>query len=130
MCDQELEKFTDLEHFDSFLKVMSFYHTERCEHNDCSQCEHNDCSQCFFVLNLRYLYTENRIQQKDSVETLKNYCRMRKMQFMCTRLFIYRLALAEIEKQRIELEKSFNRMLQIWNNTKSEVPSSLPNIQK
>ena len=122
MCEQELKKFTDLEHFDSFLKVMFFYHTERCEHND--------CSQCFFVLNLRYLYTENRIQQKDSVETLKNYCRMRKMQFMCTRLFIYRLALAEIEKQRIELEKSFNRMLQIWNNTKSEVPSSLPNIQK
>ena len=120
MCEQELEKFADLEHFDSFLKVMSFYHTERCEHDD--------CSQCFFVLNLRYLYTEHRAQQKDSVEALKNYCRMRKMQFMCARLFIHRLA--EIEKQRTELEKSFNRTLQIWNNTKSNMPSPLPNIQK
>ena len=50
------------------------------------------------------------------------------MQFMCARLSIHRLA--EIEKQRIELEKSFNKTLQIWNNTKTTQPRPLPNIEK
>ena len=41
--ERELEEFTNLEKFDTFLKVLSFYHTERCENDD--------CSQTFFVLN-------------------------------------------------------------------------------
>lgn len=59
MLEKELEEFANPDKFDTFLKNLTFYHTERCEHDD--------CSQFFFVLNLRYLYTEH---------TVKNYCRM------------------------------------------------------
>ena len=38
---------------------------------------------------------------------------MRKEQFIATRLFIRRLA--EVEKQRPELEKQFRETLSIWN---------------
>ena len=82
----------------------------------------------FFIVNLRYLYTENSFQKKDNIDALRNYCRMRKMQFMCARLSIHRLA--EIEKQRIELEKLFNKTLQIRNNTKTTQRRPLPNIEK
>ena len=37
MLEKELEEFVSLEKFDNFLKVLSFYFTERCEHDDCSQ---------------------------------------------------------------------------------------------
>ena len=37
--EKELEKFTNLQKcFDSFLKIMSFYHTKICDHEACSQC--------------------------------------------------------------------------------------------
>ena len=37
--EKELEKFTNLQKcFDSFLKIMSFYQTEICDHEACSQC--------------------------------------------------------------------------------------------
>ena len=116
--ERELEQFTNLEKFDTFLKVLSFYHTARCENDD--------CSQCFLVLNLRYLYTEHTVQQKEGVEGLKNYCRMQKIQVMCARLFLSRLA--QIERQRIELEKAFNKTSEIWNKSDNEMPSPLPNF--
>ena len=37
MVEKELEEFVSLEKFDTFLKVLSFYLTERYEHGDCSQ---------------------------------------------------------------------------------------------
>ena len=43
MLEKELEEFVSLEKFDTFLKVLSFYLTERCKHDDCSQ-------GCFFFL--------------------------------------------------------------------------------
>ena len=72
MCEKELKEFLSLEKIDNFLKVLSFYHTERCQLDD--------CSQCFFTV------------KKESVEELKNYCRMKKFQFLCARLFVHRLA--------------------------------------
>ena len=50
MCEKELKEFLSLEKIDNFLKVLSLYHTERCQLDD--------CSQCFFTVNLRYLYAE------------------------------------------------------------------------
>ena len=84
MCEKELEEFLSLEKIDNFLKVLSFYHTERCQLDD--------CSQCFFTVSLRYLYAEQTAQKKESVEELKDYCRMKKFQFLCARLFVHRLA--------------------------------------
>ena len=103
MLEKELEEFENLDKFDTFLKNLTFYHSERCEHDI--------CSQFFFVLNLRYLYTEH---------TVKNYCRMQSCQFLCGRLFIRRLA--KIEKQIIELEKPFKKTLEVWNKSNSEMP--------
>ena len=91
MLEKELEEFANPDKFDTFLKNLIFCHTERCEHDD--------CSQFFFVLNLRYLYTEH---------TVKNYCRMQSCQFLCGRLFIRRLA--KIEKQIIESEKALKKL--------------------
>lgn len=91
MVEKELEEFVSLEKFDTFLKVLSFYLTERYEHGD--------CSQGFFFLNLRYLYTEHTFQKKEGIEELRNYCRMQQLQFLCARLFVRRLA--QIEKRKI-----------------------------
>ena len=53
---------------------------------------------------------------------------MRKEQFICFRSFIHRLA--DLEKQRIELEKSFRETLSVWNNTKNQMPEPLSNLNK
>lgn len=89
MCEKELEVFLSLEKVDNFLKVLSFFHTERCQLDD--------YSQCFFTVDLRYLYAEHTAQKKENVEELKKYCRMEKFQFLCAQLFVYRLA--QIEKR-------------------------------
>ena len=96
-CEIELAEFNVLKKFDDFLKVLSFYHVERCEHED--------CSQCYFTVNLHYLYVEHCVQQKTDLESLKNYCRMRKLQFMCARLFIRHLA--ELKKYIESLRRVF-----------------------
>ena len=62
--------FNTLKKFDDFLKVLSFYHVERCERED--------CSQCLFAINFRYVYTEHVVQNKEGVEELKNYCKIKK----------------------------------------------------
>lgn len=48
--------FYTLKKFDDFLKALNYYHTERCERDD--------CSQSLFAVNLRYIYTEYVVQQK------------------------------------------------------------------
>ena len=45
----ELKKLDFIKKFDKFLKVLSYYHVERCEYED--------CNQCLFKINLRYLYS-------------------------------------------------------------------------
>ena len=75
----------------------------------------------FFALELRYVYAEHVVEQKQVVEQLRNYCKMRKEQFICARLFIHRLA--KIEKERIKLEKDFNKILQLWNKSGREIPA-------
>ena len=53
---------------------------------------------------------------------------MRKEQFICARFFIHRLA--KMEKERIKLEKDFNKILQLWNKSRREMPAPLPNLQQ
>ena len=110
--------FNTLKKFDDFLKVFNFYHVQRCERED--------CSQCLFAINLRYVYTEYVVQNKEVVQELKNYCKIKKGQFVCARVFIHRLA--EIEKQRLYLEKLFHKTLSQWNNTETEMEVPLPNL--
>ena len=65
-----LNDFVTLKKFDDYLQVLfffylkvlfestfeSFYHVEKCEHDD--------YSQCFFTKNLRYIYNEDVLQEK------------------------------------------------------------------
>ena len=53
---------------------------------------------------------------------------MSKEHFITSRLFIQKLA--EIEKQRLKLEKEFRDTLSLWNKNKDEMPSSLPNLNQ
>ena len=51
-----IEDFNTLKNLDDYIKVLSFYHMDRCEQDD--------CSQCLFAISLRYVYTEHVIQGK------------------------------------------------------------------
>ena len=110
--------FHSLEKFDDYLKILSFYHVKRCEHDG--------SSQCLFTVNLRYLYVEHCLQTKTDVKELINYCKMRKEQFITSHLFTPRLA--DLERKRLELEKEFIEILSLWNNGKEELPAPLPNL--
>ena len=80
--------------------------------------------QCLFAINLCYVYTEHVVQNKGGVEELKNYCKIKKGQFVCARFFIHRLA--EIEKQRLYVEKSFHKTLSQWNKHRARDGSASP----
>ena len=84
--------FHSLEKFDDYLKILSFYHVKRCEHDG--------SSQCLFTVNLRYLYVEHCLQNKTDVKELINYCKMRKEQVITSRLF---------------------KILSLWNNRKEQL---------
>ena len=115
-----IEDFNTLKKFDDYVKVLSFYHVERCEQDD--------CSQCLFGINLRYVYTEHVIQENKDVKKLRNYCIMRKENFIASKLFIRRLA--ELERSRIELEKQFRGTLSLWNKKKDEMSSPSVNLSQ
>ena len=53
---------------------------------------------------------------------------MRKEHFIASRFFIYRLA--DLEKQRLELEKQFRETLSLWNKDKDEMLAPLPNLNQ
>ena len=57
-----LSDFISRKKFDDYIKVLSFYHVEKCEHDD--------CSQCLFTINLRYVYTEHVTHEK---KMLRNF---------------------------------------------------------
>ena len=97
--------------FDNFLKVLSHYYVERCNHTD--------CSQCIFAVNLRYQYIQNTVQGCDSIVNLQNLD-----QFNCCRVFIK--SLVHLEKQRIVLEREFHRTLTLWNKPLKPPPTPPP----
>ena len=98
--------FTFLKKFDDSLKVLSYYHVERCGNVD--------CLQCLFAINLRYVYTRHVVQKTKKKPKKKiNYCIMRKEQVIASKFFICRVA--SIEKERIKLDKEFNQTLLLWN---------------
>ena len=66
--------------------------------------------------------------KKNDVKELRNYCIMRKENFIASKLFIRRLA--ELERSRIELEKQFRETLSLWNKKKDEMSSSPLNLSQ
>ena len=120
LLDFLLLEFTSLKKFDDYIKVLSFYHVERCEQDE--------CSQCLFAINLHYVFTEHTVQEKKDVKELCNYCIMRKEHFIPSRFFIHRLA--DLEKQRLELKEEFRETLSLWNKNKYEMLAPLPNLNK
>ena len=62
LLDFLLLRFTSLKKFDDYIEVLSFYHVERCEQDE--------CSQCLFAINLRYVFTEHTVREK---KMLRNY---------------------------------------------------------
>ena len=78
--------------------------------------------QCLFAVNLHYLHVQNTIHQNDSVVPLHQHCWLRH-QYNYARLFIKNLA--DIEKQRVALEKEFSKSLKLWNKLQ---PPPLPDV--
>ena len=60
----EINSLNSMKKFDNFLKVLSYYHVERCEHTD--------SSQYLFASNLRYQCVQNTVQGCDSVVSLRS----------------------------------------------------------
>ena len=112
----EINSLISIKKFDNFLKVLSCYHVERCEHTD--------YSQCLFASNLRYQYVQNTVQGCDSVVNLQTFCRSKIDQFNCCRVFIK--SLVHLEKQRIVLEREFHRTLTLWNKPLTPPPTPTP----
>ena len=114
--------FTSLKKFDDYIKVLSFYHVERCEQDD--------CSQCLLAINLRYVFTEHIVQEKKKMlrNYVYNYCIVREEHFIASRLFIH--ILTTLEKQRLELERQFRETLSLWNKNKDKMPAPLPNLNQ
>ena len=115
-----IEDFNTLKKFDDYIKVLSFYHMERCEQDD--------CLQCLFAISLRYVYTEHVIQEKKDVKELRNYRIMRKENFIASKLFIRRLA--ELERSRTELEKQFRETLSLQKKNNNEMLSPPLNLSQ
>ena len=111
----EINNLSLMKNFDNFLKVLPYYHVERCEHTDCS---------VSFCNNLTYQYVQNTIQGCDSVVNLQSYCRSKLDQFNCCRVFIK--SLVHIEKQRIILEKEFYKTFTLWNKSLTRPPTPPP----
>ena len=103
--EKDIEELSSLQKFDRFLKLVDFFHVERCGNND--------CSNCMFVIDLRYLYIEKTIAQLDSVDSLQKYCRDKYINFYSLRHFLR--TLGEIEKKRIQLDIEFHKILEKWN---------------
>ena len=118
ILDQLLYDFVNLKKFDDYLKVLSFYHVERCETDN--------CSQCIFAINLRYILTEPEIRGDEDETKLRYYCIMRKEHVIASSFFIHRLAL--IERQQIKLGKDFKEVLSIWNQKTKDLPAPLLNL--
>ena len=105
MSFDHIENFHSMKFFDDFLKIWSYYHVGRCQHED--------YLQCLFASNLRCLYVQKTVQQINSVEPFKSYCRVRKEQFNCARLFIR--TLLRIQKTTTWCWKKFHEPLTPWN---------------
>ena len=101
----KIAELDSMEKVDNFLKILSYYHVERCEYQD--------CSQCIFTINLRYLYVENTVQGNNSVVPLQQFCILKIDQFKCCRAFIN--TLVKLEKVRILVENEFYKTLELWN---------------
>ena len=65
----KVAELDSMKKFDNFLKVLSYYHVERCEYKD--------CSQYIFTINLRYLYVENTVHENNSVVPLQQFCMLK-----------------------------------------------------
>ena len=100
--------------FDSFLKVLLYYHDERCKHANCS------CS--LFAVNLRYLYVQNTPRRCYSVVPLQHFCRLKFEQFNYCRYFIEKLI--DLEKTRLIAEKQFHKTLELWNKPPTPPPET------
>ena len=109
----ELKKIDSMKKFNNFLKVLSYYHVERCKYED--------CNQCLFTINLHYLLVENTVKQNDSVIPLQQFCLLKFNQFKCCSTFIK--TLVELERIRILAEKQFHEILELW--TKPEARSNV-----
>ena len=95
-----IKQLSCLQKLDQFLKLADFYHVERCENKD--------CTNCLFVVNLRYLYVQNEVQNDDSVVPLQRFCKIKYGNFHSVRLFLR--SLGALERKGVELDREFQRV--------------------
>ena len=102
---------------------MNFFHVEKCKHDN-------------FSVSFRYklkLYIHDPCHgayysKKQDIKELINYCKMRKEQFVSARFFMHRLA--EIEREKVLLDKSFDETLKLWSSKEKELSVPPQNIQE
>ena len=104
--EKGIEELSSLQKFDRFLKLVHFFHVERCENID--------CSNCMFIIKLTYLSIEKIVIKLDSIDSLQKYCMEKYINFYLLRYFLHTLVKIEKKKKKIQFDKEFTRTLEIW----------------
>ena len=90
-----------------------------CLHYHYVRCEKNPCSYCKFFVEYKHFFLEN-FDQESSEELISYFQDHRRKNYNdFHQLTIFLKSIAEIERQRLELDKKLKQTLETWNvNTK------------
>ena len=105
IIEKEIEKLDCLEKIQRFITLCSFYHVDRCKHNNCVNCS--------FINKLSYIYTENFPDEKNGTLGLQQFCREYFGSFFSLTTLLK--SLAAVEKEKIKLELKFKALFEILN---------------
>ena len=84
-----MSDLTTIQGFDNLIKIIIFYHFNRCAENKCHYCS--------FLGGLYIIYSELKKEENDDISRLRFYFIMRKEIFISAKIYIYKPA--EIEKK-------------------------------
>ena len=90
--EKEIEKLNNLQKFNHFICLCTFYHA--------NHCEQENCINCSFVNKLEYIYTENYPDELNRTEDLQKFCRECFGSFFSLTCFLKSLAAVERERER------------------------------
>lgn len=113
LLDCCLSHLNTVKDFTDLIKVINFYHFNRCAGKDCHYCS--------FVRGLNTICEELEKEKSEDITRFKFYCIIRKELLIASRIYLHKLA--EIEKKRRVLEKEFQKVLSPWNKKKETMPS-------
>lgn len=109
--EKDIEELGCLDKFAKYILLCTYYHLSRSENNV-------DFSNCTFNFNFDYLYAENLIG--GNIENLQKYSSFHYCSFFTLRTMLQ--SLAEIEREKLALEKKFEKVLKLWNVKNINLP--------